>query len=192
MYAEPETWHALMRQLTPTIIRFLQVQIEAGVDAIQLFDSWAGYLTAADYREYVRPYSAQIFEAVKPYGIPTFHFGVGTGELLGDMALAGPDVVGIDWRVPMDDAAQRINVALQRADGTEQPQPKAIQGNLDPAVLGAGPAAVATQVDRICAEADRAIAAGHARGHVFNLGHGVLPDTDPDAITRAFEEVHKR
>lgn len=189
MYSAPETWHALMRTLTPTIIRFLQVQIEAGVDAIQLFDSWAGYLTAADYREFVKPYSQEIFRTIRQYDIPMFHFGVGTGELLPDMAMAGPDVVGVDWRVPMDVAAQRIHAAVQ----AEQPgaAPQAIQGNLDPAVLYAGDSAVQRHVARICAEADSAIAAGHARGHVFNLGHGVLPATDPDAITKAFEEVHK-
>lgn len=190
MYSDPVTWHALMAQLTPTIIRFLQVQIEAGVDAIQLFDSWAGYLTAADYREYVKPYSEQIFQAIRTYGIPMFHFGVGTGELLSDMALAGADVIGVDWRVPMDAAARRVHEALVSAN--PQAQPKAIQGNLDPAVLFAGDNAINSHIRRICQEADSAINAGHARGHVFNLGHGVLPQTDPDAITRAFEEVHKQ
>ncbi|KAB1503737.1 uroporphyrinogen decarboxylase [Corynebacterium sp. 320] len=189
MYSQPEVWHALMRQLTPTIIRFLQVQIESGVDAIQLFDSWAGYLSAADYREFVQPYSQQIFDAVRPYGIPMFHFGVGTGELLADMALAGPDVVGVDWRVPLDTAAKRINDAVVAAGGVSGS--KALQGNLDPAVLCASQDAVASHIRRICREADAAIDAGHARGHVFNLGHGVLPHTDPDAITRAFEEVHQ-
>lgn len=192
MYSQPETWHALMRELTPMIIRFLQVQLEAGVDAIQLFDSWAGYLTARDYREFVQPYSKQIFDTVRAYGVPMIHFGVGTGELLGDMALAGPDVVGVDWRVPMDVAAERINAAVAAADFAGEPadRAKAIQGNLDPAVLFAGAAAVKSHVARICAEADRAIDRGLARGHIFNLGHGVLPSTDPDAITRAFEEVH--
>lgn len=194
MYSQPDVWHALMRRLTPTIIRFLQVQAEAGVDALQLFDSWAGYLTARDYREFVRPYSTEIFNAMRAYGVPMIHFGVGTAELLGDMALAGPDVVGVDWRVPLDSAATRVSAALQEADPTAEPttRAKALQGNLDPAVLFAGSDVVEAQIARICAEADRAIERGQARGHIFNLGHGVLPNTDPDAITRAFEEVHKR
>lgn len=193
MYSQPETWHALMRALTPTIVRFLQAQIEAGVDAVQLFDSWAGYLTSRDYREFVAPYSHAIFEAIRPYEIPMIHFGVGTGELLGDMAVAGPDVVGVDWRVPMDSAAARIRAVLDhhRPDAKPEDKIKALQGNLDPAVLFAGDDVIAAHVKRIAAEADRAIDRGQAKGHIFNLGHGVLPTTDPDAITRAFEEVHK-
>lgn len=192
MYSQPDMWHALMRELTPTITRFLQMQLEAGVDAIQLFDSWAGYLTARDYREFVGPYSKQIFDAVRPYGVPMIHFGVGTGELLGDMAIAGPDVVGVDWRVPMDLAAERVTAALADVNPGLAPseRAKALQGNLDPAVLFAGPDAIRAHVTRICAEADRAVDRGLARGHIFNLGHGVLPSTEPDAVTRAFEEVH--
>ncbi|HIW95736.1 MAG TPA: uroporphyrinogen decarboxylase [Candidatus Corynebacterium gallistercoris] len=192
MYAAPEVWHSLMRTLTPMIIRFLQVQLEAGVDAMQLFDSWAGYLSARDYRQFVEPYSRQIFDAVRDYGVPMIHFGVGTGELLGDMAAAGPDVVGVDWRVPMDVAASRVYGHLGDVNPTGQPDSrvKAYQGNLDPAVLFAGDSAIAAEVRRIAAEANRAIARGHSRGHIFNLGHGVLPSTDPDAITRAFEEIH--
>lgn len=193
MYAQPETWHALMKKLTPTIVRFLQAQIEAGVDAVQLFDSWAGYLTSRDYNEFVAPYSAAIFDAIRPYGIPMIHFGVGTGELLGDMAVVGPDVVGVDWRVPMDAAAVRIKAALEHAHPTAEPKAKvkALQGNLDPAVLFAGNDIVSRHIARIAREADRAIERDQARGHIFNLGHGVLPNTDPDAITRAFEEVHR-
>lgn len=187
MYAEPATWHALMEKLTPTVITFLQAQLEAGVDAIQLFDSWAGFLSLRDYREFVAPYSRRIFDAVRPYGVPMIHFGVNTAELLGEMAAVGPDVIGVDWKTPLDVAAARVNSYLVDAG---LPVPRAIQGNLDPAVLLAGPEVIRDQVRRICAEADAALAAGHARGHIFNLGHGVLPETDPDAITRAFQEVH--
>lgn len=185
MYSDPAAWHALMRALTPTVIEFLAAQAEAGVDAVQLFDSWAGYLSDRDYRQYVAPYSAHIFDAVRGFGIPTIHFGVGTGELLGAMTEVGPDVVGVDWRVPLDAAGQRVAAA---AGGRS----RALQGNLDPAVLFAGSDVVAQHVARVCQEADRAIESGTVHGHIFNLGHGVLPTTDPDAITRACAEVHER
>lgn len=182
MHGEPELWHALMKRLTPTVIHFLKVQIDAGIDAMQLFDSWAGFLTERDYREFVLPYSTEILEAVASAGIPRIHFGVGTGELLGAMSQAGSEVMGVDWRVPMDVAAKRI----QAISG-----PKVLQGNLDPAILFAGEAVMEKEIARICAEADAAIAAGNATGHIFNLGHGVLPTTEPEAITRAVEIIHK-
>jgi uroporphyrinogen decarboxylase len=181
MYSEPQLWHALMAKLTPTVIRFLRAQIGAGADAVQLFDSWAGFLSLRDYREFVAPYSRQIFDAVRPFGVPMIHFGVNTGELLGEMAAVGPDVTGVDWKVPLDVAARRISEAAG---------PTVLQGNMDPAVLLAGDRVIADQVRRICGEADAAVAAGTARGHIFNLGHGVLPQTPADAVTRAFEEVH--
>ncbi|MGV0867632.1 uroporphyrinogen decarboxylase [Corynebacterium kalidii] len=193
MYSRPELWHALMEKLTPTVVRFLQVQIEAGADAVQLFDSWAGFLSLRDYREFVAPYSRRIIDAVRPYGVPVIHFGVNTGELLGEMAAVGPDVIGVDWKTPLDVAARRVTASLAEngeAGGPGSPGVRAIQGNLDPAILLAGPDVIRDQVARVCAEADRAVAAGDARGHIFNLGHGVLPETDPDAITRAFAEVH--
>ncbi|WP_304033744.1 uroporphyrinogen decarboxylase [Corynebacterium glyciniphilum] len=196
MYSQPQLWHALMEKLTPTVVRFLQVQIEAGADAVQLFDSWAGFLSLRDYREFVAPYSHRIIEAVRPYGVPVIHFGVNTGELLGEMAAVGPDVVGIDWKTPLDVAARRVTSSLTTAHESGDPRVpaerrvRAIQGNLDPAILLAGPDVIADQVRRVCREADRAVSAGDAGGHVFNLGHGVLPETDPDAITRAFAEVH--
>ncbi|MEJ4097206.1 uroporphyrinogen decarboxylase [Corynebacterium bovis] len=189
-YSDPDLWHALMAALTPTVIRFLTVQAEAGVDAVQLFDSWVGHLSVRDYDRLVAPYTRRIFEAVRPYGIPTIHFGVGTGELLGTMAATGPDVMGVDWRVPLDTAAGRVAEAVRSGDPSRQVP--ALQGNLDPAVLFAGDDAVRRHVDRICAEADHAVERGDARGHIFNLGHGVLPDTDPDVITRVFERVHAR
>ncbi|MCQ9370520.1 uroporphyrinogen decarboxylase [Corynebacterium sp. 35RC1] len=185
MHAEPALWHSLMERLTPTIIAFLRTQIEAGVEAMQLFDSWAGFLTERDYREHVLPYSQQIFAEVGNMGsapVPRIHFGVTTGELLPAMAEAGPDVVGVDWRTPLDTAARRI----AQATG-----PKVLQGNLDPALLFAGEKVLAQEIARICEEADRAIEQGHALGHIFNLGHGVIPSTDPDAITRAVELIHQ-
>lgn len=178
MHAEPRLWHALMERLTPTIIRFLKVQIDAGIDAMQLFDSWAGFLTDKDYREFVLPHSTQILAAVAEAGIPRIHFGVGTGEILGAMSEAGSECMGVDWRVPLDVAATRMA------------RPVVLQGNLDPAILFAGDNATQREIARICAEADRAIAAGTATGHIFNLGHGVLPHTDPDTITRAVEAIH--
>ena len=178
MHAEPETWHALMRRLVPTIIAFLRTQVDAGIDAMQLFDSWAGFLTEADYREFVLPYSTEILESVAGE-IPRIHFGVTTGELLGAMSAAGSEVMGVDWRVPLDTAATRFA------------SPRVLQGNLDPAMLFAGEDVVRGEVARIKAEAARAIAAGDATGHIFNLGHGVLPTTDADAITEAVRIIHE-
>ncbi len=158
-------------------ITFLRAQLAAGVDAIQLFDSWAGALPLSDYREYVLPHSERVFAELAAAQVPRIHFGVGTGELLGAMGEAGADVVGVDWRIPLDVAAQRVGPG------------KALQGNLDPAVLFAGWDVIEREVRRVVAEADRALAAG-ATGHIFNLGHGVLPDTDPDMLTRVVELVH--
>lgn len=178
MHAEPETWHALMRRLVPTITAFLRMQVEAGIDAMQLFDSWAGFLTERDYREFVLPYSAEILASVAGE-IPRIHFGVATGELLGAMSEAGSEVMGVDWRVPLDVAASRFAT------------PKVLQGNLDPALLFAGPDVVRAEVARIKGEAARAISTGDATGHIFNLGHGVLPTTDPDAVTEAVRIIHE-
>ncbi|MFC4948323.1 uroporphyrinogen decarboxylase [Pseudonocardia sp. GCM10023141] len=174
MRSEPDLWHALMRKLAGITSVFLQAQVEAGVDAVQLFDSWAGALSERDYREYVLPHSAGVLAGLADAGVPRFHFGVGTGELLGAMAEAGADVVGVDWRVPLD-------VAARRAGGT-----RPVQGNLDPAVLFADRASIESEVRRILDEGRR------TPGHVFNLGHGVLPDTDPDVLTRLVELVHAR
>ncbi len=177
MHADPKTWHTLLGHITDITIAFLQAQLHAGVDAVQLFDSWAGALSLAEYREFVFPHSERVFAEVASAGVPRIHFGVGTGELLGAMGEAGADVVGVDWRIPLDVAARRIGPG------------KALQGNLDPAVLFAGRDAVETQVRRICREADAALAAG-ATGHIFNLGHGVMPDTDPAVLTDVVELVH--
>ena len=178
MHGDPETWHALMRRLVPTITTFLRTQVDAGIDAMQLFDSWAGFLTEADYREHVLPYSVEILKEVEGV-IPRIHFGVATGELLGAMSEAGSEVMGVDWRVPLDVAATRFA------------SPRVLQGNLDPAMLFAGPKVVEEEIRRIKEEAARAIEAGDATGHIFNLGHGVLPTTDAGAITDAVAMIHE-
>ena len=170
MRSEPAVWHALLERLAAISAGFLRLQVDAGASAVQLFDSWAGTLSADDYATYVQPHSARVLSAVAD--VPRIHFGVGTGEILPLMGAAGADVVGVDWRVSLDAAVARLGGRL------------AVQGNLDPTVLMAP-----TEV--VEAEAARVIAAGRsAPGHVFNLGHGVLPSTDPDAITRLVEFVH--
>ncbi|KAA2253354.1 uroporphyrinogen decarboxylase [Solihabitans fulvus] len=178
MHSDPETWHALLGRLSDVALGFLRVQIEAGVDAVQLFDSWSGALSERDYREFVLPHSTRVLTGLADAGVPRIHFGVGTGELLGAMRQAGADVVGVDWRIPLDTAVRRLRQAVP--DG---PAP-VVQGNLDPALLFAEGPALEREVNRIVAEGR---AAG---GHIFNLGHGVLPDTDPDVITRVTELVH--
>lgn len=177
MHSDPATWHALLGSLADLTITFLQAQLRAGVDAVQLFDSWAGFLSLAEYREFVLPHSTRVFAEIAGAGVPRAHFGVGTGEFLGAMGEAGADVVGVDWRIPLDVAAERVGPG------------KALQGNLDPSVLFAGSAAVEKEVRRIATEADAAVA-GNAIGHIFNLGHGVLPETDPTVLTAVVELVH--
>ncbi|MBV9516177.1 MAG: uroporphyrinogen decarboxylase [Mycobacteriaceae bacterium] len=177
MLGEPRTWHALMSTLTDMTVTFLQVQIDAGVDAIQVFDSWAGTLSPADYAEYVFPHSARVFGSLAAAGIPMTHFGVGTAELLGAMSAAGATVVGVDWRTALADAAARVQ------PGT------ALQGNLDPVVLLAGWPVVEAAARRVVDDGRRAVDAG-AAGHVFNLGHGVLPDTDPGIVSDLVALVH--
>ncbi|TWV48840.1 uroporphyrinogen decarboxylase [Streptomyces misionensis] len=172
MYGDPQLWADLLDRLAEITAAFLKVQIEAGASAVQLFDSWAGALAPADYRRSVLPASAKVFDAVAEYGVPRIHFGVGTGELLGLMGEAGADVVGVDWRVPLDEAARRVGPG------------KALQGNLDPTVLFAGKDAVEAKAQEVLD------AAAGLEGHVFNLGHGVIPNTDPDALTRLVEYVH--
>jgi uroporphyrinogen decarboxylase len=173
MYGAPDLWHALCSRLAANTLAFLQVQAAAGVSAVQLFDSWAGALSEADYREYVMPHSATVLRGLADAGIPRIHFGVGTAELLGAMGEAGADVVGVDWRTPLDVATTRIG------------PDKAVQGNLDPAVLFAPWEVVEREVRRVLDEG-RA-----APGHVFNLGHGVLPETEPDVLTRVVALVHE-
>jgi uroporphyrinogen decarboxylase len=177
MLAEPATWHGLMESLTDLTIEFLKVQLDAGVDAIQLFDSWAGTLSLADYRSYVLPYSTRVFGALADCHVPMTHFGVGTAELLGAMSDAGATVVGVDWRTSLTDATGRVGAG------------KALQGNLDPVVLLAGWAATEKAARAVVDDGRRAVDAG-AGGHIFNLGHGVLPGTDPKLITDLVALVH--
>jgi uroporphyrinogen decarboxylase len=172
MYGNPPLWRDLLGRLAEITILFLRVQVEAGASAVQLFDSWAGIVGPEDYRRSVLPFSARVLTALEDSGVPRLHFGVGTGELLGLLGEAGADVVGVDWRVPLDDAVRRV------APG------KALQGNLDPAVLLA-PWPVIEQRARDVLEKGRT-----AEAHVFNLGHGVLPDTDPEMLARLTELVH--
>ena len=179
MHGDPDTWHLLAGKLADLTLTFLRAQVAAGVDAVQLFDSWAGALSERDYRRFVLPHSAKVLGGLASAGVPRIHFGVGTGELLGVMREAGADVVGVDWRVPLDVAVERLSCAVP--DG---PAP-VVQGNLDPALLLADWSVVASEVRRVVAEGR---AAG---GHLFNLGHGVLPQTDPDVLTRVTAFVHE-
>ncbi|WP_432090966.1 uroporphyrinogen decarboxylase [Streptomyces sp. NRRL F-5630] len=174
MYGQPELWAQLLDRLADITTGFLKVQIEAGASAVQLFDSWVGALSPADYRRYVRPASAKVLAGVAGYGVPRIHFGVGTGELLHDLGEAGADVVGVDWRVPLDEAAPRVGPG------------KALQGNLDPAVLFADEAAIREKTTEVLD------AARDLEGHIFNLGHGVLPTTDPGVLTDLVADVHER
>jgi uroporphyrinogen decarboxylase len=171
MCSEPDLWHDLLARIAVISAAFLRVQVLAGARAVQLFDSWAGALSARDYETYVLPHSATVLSAVGDLGVPRIHFGVGTSELLGLMGSAGADVIGVDWRLPLDEAARRV-------------PGKAVQGNLDPAILGADWRVVEGEVRRVVTDG-RA-----APGHVFNLGHGVLPSTDPDVLARVVETVH--
>jgi uroporphyrinogen decarboxylase len=172
MHGEPVLWRKLLDRLADLSLSSLVAQVTAGAAAVQVFDSWAGALSPDEYEAHVLPSSRRIFDGLAPLGIPRIHFGVGTGELLSQMAAAGADVVGVDWRVPITAAWERIG-------------DRAIQGNLDPAACAAG---WDVTRDRASVILD---AAGRRPGHVFNLGHGVLPQTDPDVLARLVEFVHK-
>jgi uroporphyrinogen decarboxylase len=171
MYNEPDLWSQLLDRLAEVALATLKAQIAAGVDAVQLFDSWAGALSPDDYEKYVFPASHRVLSGLADSGVPRIHFGVGTGELLGSMARAGADVVGVDWRVPLDQARTRI------ADGLT------VQGNLDPVVILAGWEATRVQAERV-------LAAGGGSRHIFNLGHGVLPSSDPGVLTELVGFCH--
>ena len=171
MYAQPEVWHALMDKLADTFVAYLRAKVTAGADVIQLFDSWVGTLSAEDYEEFVAPYSARVLAAVD---VPTIHFGTGTTHLLPAMREAGGDVIGLDWRIPIEGGWEIVG------------PDRGVQGNLDPALL-LGP------FERVAAAANRILdAVAGRRGHIFNLGHGVLPDTDPADLARLVELVHAR
>jgi uroporphyrinogen decarboxylase len=173
MRGEPSLWFALLDRLADLAIASLRSQVEAGARAIQLFDSWAGALHITDYRRNVMPATTKVLVAMGELGVPRIHFGVNTGELLPSMAEAGADVVGVDWRVHLDDARRRVG------------DDRALQGNLDPAICFAPWDVVADEVRDVLARND-----GHP-GHVFNLGHGVLPETDPSILERVVELVHE-
>jgi len=169
MYREPEIWHALLDKLATTFAGYLAAQVRAGADVVQLFDSWVGILSAADYEEYVAPYSARILDAVD---VPSIHFATGAAHLLPSLAATGGGVIGLDWRLPLDEG--------WRAIGDD----RGVQGNLDPVrLLGPWPGVEAAALDVLERAAGRP-------GHVFNLGHGVLPETEPSVLTRLVELVH--
>ena len=171
MFGAPDVWDALMRKIASISAAYLAVQVDAGASAVQLFDSWAGAVSPDDYRRYVMPYSARVLAAAGELGVPRIHFGVGTGELLGLMGEAGADVVGVDWRVPL-------------AEGVRRAGGRAVQGNLDPSLVFA-------PTEMMLARATEVVEAGRAApGHIFNLGHGVLPSTDPDQLARLTDHVH--
>ncbi|HET9898048.1 MAG TPA: uroporphyrinogen decarboxylase [Streptosporangiaceae bacterium] len=172
MYGNPQLWRSLLNRLADITIAFLKVQVAAGVSAIQLFDSWAGIVSPQDYQRNVLPFSSRIFAALGETGVPRIHFGVGTGELLRLLGEAGADVVGVDWRVPLDEAAFRVTPG------------KALQGNLDPAVMLAPWPVIEERAREVLAKGRT------AESHIFNLGHGVLPETDPDMLTRLTDLVH--
>jgi uroporphyrinogen decarboxylase len=172
MYGDPQAWHALMEKLARLIAAYLVAQVDAGAQAIQLFDSWVGALSPEDYLEYALPYSRQILQAVKAAGVPAIHFGTGTAALLPLMKEAGGDVIGLDWRTPLDWGWAQVG-----ADS-------AVQGNLDPVALFAPPPELERRVRSILQRA------GGRSGHIFNLGHGILPETPLDNVKAVVERVH--
>ena len=174
MFATPELWHALMTKITEVIVLYLRGQVEAGIQVAQLFDSWVGILSPQQYEEFVEPYSRRIFQEVSALGVPTIHFGTGNASLLEKMAAVGCDIVSVDWRVPLDEAWERIG------------HDRGIQGNLDPAMLKAPFDVVREGAMDVLRRADG------RPGHVFNLGHGVLPDTNPADLARLVDLVHEQ
>jgi uroporphyrinogen decarboxylase len=174
MYGEPVAWHALMSKLAEVVRRYLVAQVRAGADAIQLFDSWVGQLSREDYREYVMPHVAAILKGAIGLGVPVIHFGTGTHALLELQRDAGGTVIGLDWRTPLAEGWARVGYD------------RAIQGNLDPTVLFAPRSIVETHAARVLS------AASGRPGHIFNLGHGILPETPVDAVKALVDFVHER
>jgi uroporphyrinogen decarboxylase len=174
MYGAPAAWHAFCELLADVVSEFVVAQIEAGVQAIQIFDSWVGALNAADYREFILPHTRAIFERLKDFDVPTIHFGVGTSAILPELREAGGDVIGADWRLPLDEAWVRVGVD------------RGIQGNLDPTLL-LGP------IQRTFAAAKDVLARAARRpGHIFNLGHGILPTTPVEHVQALARYVHQQ
>jgi len=174
MYGYPAAWHRFCDLIADIVGDYLVAQIEAGVNAVQVFDSWVGVLNAQDYREFIMPHTRRIFERVAPLGVPMIHFGVGTGAILQEIRDAGGDVIGADWRTPLGDAWKRIGFD------------RAVQGNLDPTVL-LGP------LDRIFAATDEVLEQAAGRpGHIFNLGHGILPMTPVEHVQAVARYVHQQ
>jgi uroporphyrinogen decarboxylase len=174
MYGDPARWHQLCAHLADATTAYLTAQVEAGVDAVQVFDSWVGALNARDYREFIMPHTRRIFEGLASLEVPIIHFGVGTGSILRELREAGGDVIGADWRTPLDEAWERIGFD------------RAIQGNLDPTIL-LGP------LDRALAATDDVLARAAGRvGHIFNLGHGILPTTPLERVQAVARYVHQR
>ena len=171
MYGHPDAWHRLCETFATVVADYLVAQIEAGVDAVQVFDSWVGTLSAADYREFALPHTRRIFQAVGTR-VPTIHFGTGTATILEDLRDAGGDVIGVDWRIPIDDAWERIGAG------------HAVQGNLDPTVLLGPSHRMFSQTDDILARI------GGRPGHIFNLGHGILPSTPVEHVQMLAQYVH--
>ncbi len=173
MYAEPETFGALMHKLAEVVRRFLHKQIDAGVDAVQLFDSWVGQLSAFDYRTYVMPHVMHILKDIEKRGVPVIHFGTGTLHLLEAMREAGGSVIGLDWRTPMNEGWKKVG-----AD-------RAVQGNLDPTILLTTRELAEQASKRILDEVDNKV------GHIFNLGHGILPETPMENVEAVIDYVHR-
>jgi uroporphyrinogen decarboxylase len=174
MFSRPDLWHTLMETLTEVLVRYLREQVRAGADIVQLFDSWVGGLSPRHYERYVLPYTSRILREVRATGVPTIHFGTATASLLPLMAKAGPDVVSVDWRTPLDEAWRLIG-----AD-------KGIQGNLEPSVLEGSWELVQEEADDVLRRA------GGRPGHIFNLGHGVMPSTPPDQLKRLTDYVRAK
>jgi len=172
MYRDPKAWHALMGKLSDSMVRYLRSQVNAGVELVQLFDSWVGCLSPQDYHNYVLPYSQRIFKELEDTGVPRIHFGTGTASLLEEMKAAGGDVFGVDWRIPLDVAWERLGDDV------------GIQGNLDPATLLGDMELVKSASMDILRRAEG------RRGHIFNLGHGMLPDASPENVAALVKFVH--